>query len=125
MEEADAPPVNKDVPYVEVQGGADPIVGSTLTCTLGNWENMESGNYTFAWNRDGTAIDGAENETYLLAAEDAGTTSTCIVTATNSLGSVAAPPSNSVAVLAQAKEAKKEEPKKEEHKKEEVKEHRP
>jgi hypothetical protein len=91
---ATAPPVNRDVPYVSGTG----TVGSTLTCTMGNWDNMyaEPHSYAYAWSGSGSA----SGDTYVVDAADAGTDITCVVTATNDLGSTAAPPSNAVTIVA-------------------------
>lgn len=89
-------PVNVDVPHVQ-QAGAG--VGSSLTATMGNWQNMESASsYRFQWKR-GAANVGTNSASYAVTAPDIGTTMTCVVTATNALGSTAAPPSNSVTVV--------------------------
>src|SRR4029077_12571616 len=67
------PPMNVDVPYVSGTGA----VGSTLTCTMGNWEGAPT-SYSYAWSGSGTAT----GDTYVVGAADAGTSITCIVTAT-------------------------------------------
>jgi hypothetical protein len=89
-----APPVNVDVPEVSQSG-------DTLNCTMGNWEGMqaEPHSYAYAWQLDGTDIPGS-GATLPVVAADAGSTATCIVTATNAIGSTAAPPSNGVVVAA-------------------------
>jgi hypothetical protein len=83
------PPINKDVPFVD--GSA--TVGGTLTCTMGNWTG-EPTSYSYAWS----AAGAADAATYVVQAADAGTSISCVVTATNANGSTAAPPSNAVAV---------------------------
>ena len=95
---ATAPPVNRDVPHVTGDG----TVGSTLNCTKGNWDNMGgegqvSGTYAYAWQTDGTP-NSATGENYNVVAGDVGKSISCIVTGTNSLGSVAAPVSNAVTI---------------------------
>jgi hypothetical protein len=87
-----APPVNVDVPLVSQSG-------DTLNCTMGNWEGMqaEPHSYAYAWSLDGTSIPGS-GATLPVVAADAGSTATCVVTATNAIGSTAAPPSNGVVV---------------------------
>jgi hypothetical protein len=89
-----APPVNVDVPHVQQ-------AGDTLTCTMGNWEGMqaEPHSYAYAWSLDGTSIPGS-GATLPVVAADAGSTATCVVTATNAIGSTPAPPSNGVVVAA-------------------------
>jgi hypothetical protein len=82
-----------DVPYVAGTG----TVGQTLTCTMGNWTG-EPTEYAYQWRRDGTTDIGTGAASYLIVSADAGHQVTCIVTATNGVGSSAAPPSNSVMV---------------------------
>ena len=82
-------PVNRDVPYVEQQG-------ATLNCTMGNWEG-EPTTYGYQWTVGGTVV-GTDAAEYTVQASDVGKTATCIVTATNSGGSTAAPPSNEVTI---------------------------
>jgi hypothetical protein len=89
-----APPVNVDVPMVS-QGG------STLNCTMGNWQNVPT-SYAYQWKMAGAAI-GSNAPTYTVTAGDVGKTATCVVTASNALGSTAAPPSNGVVVTAPAR----------------------
>jgi hypothetical protein len=91
-EPATAPPVNVDVPHVSGTGS----VGSTLNCTMGNWSGTPT-SYAYAWKSDGMTDLGA-GSSYVVAATDAGHSITCVVTATNALGSTAAPPSNAVSI---------------------------
>ena len=84
------PPVNVDVPYASQQDAA------TLTCTLGNWDGQPTG-YAFAWHKDGVA-NGATGETYAVQPGNVNHGLACVVTATNALGSTAAPMSNTVVV---------------------------
>lgn len=86
-------PVNVDVPHVS----GTPGVGETLSCTMGNW-NGEPSSYAYQWQSDGTDIAGSISDTYLIAAGDAGHSLACVVTATNAIGSTAAPASNPVSV---------------------------
>jgi hypothetical protein len=84
-----APPVNRDVPHATQQG-------AQLNCTMGNWDG-EPTSYAYQWEINGTAA-GTDAATYDVQAADAGKTATCTVTATNALGSTAAPPSNGVVI---------------------------
>jgi hypothetical protein len=86
------PPTNRDVPYVGQ-------TGDTLNCTMGNWDG-EPTEYAYAWHSDGVA-NGATGAEHAIAPEDAGHTLACVVTATNALGSTAAPMSNGVAIPGQ------------------------
>jgi hypothetical protein len=98
-EKADAAqlkPVNKDVPYVT-------RTGDMLNCTMGNWTGEPTG-YKFQWKRDGTNV-GADADAYTVTGADAGATMTCVVSATNAVGTTVAPASNGVAIAAsQARE---------------------
>jgi len=88
-------PVNIDVPYVSQ-------TNDILTCTMGNWEN-EPSSYTYQWQIDGTSVGsmvGTDPATYTVAVNDVDRVATCIVTASNGVGSTAAPPSNEVVIAA-------------------------
>jgi hypothetical protein len=87
---ASGPPTNIDVPYASQDDA------TTLSCTLGNWDGQPTG-YTFAWHTDGVA-NGATGETYAVQPGDVDHGLACVVTATNALGSTAAPMSNTVVV---------------------------
>jgi len=91
-EAATAPPAVVDVPHVSGNGA----VGDTLTCTMGNWDGVPT-SYSYQWKSDG-ATDLGTGDTYVVAPSDSGHSLTCIVTATNDLGSTEAPPSNAVAI---------------------------
>jgi Protein of unknown function (DUF3383) len=84
-----AAPGNVDVPFVSQNG-------SVMNCTLGNWTN-EPTSYAFQWKRGATNI-GTNAATYTVVGADIGATLTCVVTATNAIGSTAAPASNGVVV---------------------------
>jgi len=71
-------------------------VGSTLSCTMGNWSYVPT-SYRYQWRRSGANIAGATNPTYVLGALDSGTNVNCQVTATNAAGSTPAV-SNTIAV---------------------------
>jgi hypothetical protein len=92
-----APPVNVDVPLLSGPAGLSGTVGDTLTCTMGNWEG-EPDTYVYQFTADGIELVSGDSNTYAVAAPDAGKNIACIVTATNSGGSVAAPPSNAILV---------------------------
>jgi hypothetical protein len=66
-----------------------------MRCTMGNWDNVPT-HYDYQWMQDGTLPIGANNDTLPMLASNDGHTITCVVTATNSMGSTEAPPSNSV-----------------------------
>jgi hypothetical protein len=86
---ADAPPVNVDVPFASQ-------AGSTLTCTMGNWDGEPEG-YTYQWKIDGTDFGMNSSVPDAEVGPDAvGRVATCVVTAHNRYGFVAAPPSNEV-----------------------------
>ena len=87
--EPTAPPVNRDVPFVSQSG-------STLNCTMGNWDG-EPTSYAYQWQIDGADV-GTGGADYAVQSGDVGKGAVCVVTATNALGSTVAPPSNSVVV---------------------------
>lgn len=76
-----SPPVNTVPP--EVTGGL--YFGDILTTTDGTWTGSPT-SYAYQWQRDATNI-GTNTNTYTLVSADAGTSITCIVTATNASGS--------------------------------------
>ena len=84
-------PANVNVPYVSGTG----VVGQTLSCTVGIWSYQPT-SYSYAWQRAGVAISGATSSSYVLVALDSTKAIGCIVTATNSAGSTAAPISNTI-----------------------------
>lgn len=88
-------PVNVDVPHLQ-PGSA--VVGDTLTITMGNWD-MQPSQYAGEWFRDGTEVIGS-GASYVVSEADAGHSITCVVTASNAIGSTTAPPSNAVAIPA-------------------------
>jgi hypothetical protein len=90
MTATSAAPVNVDVPYVSQSGG-------TLSCTMGNWTG-EPTSYAYAWHSDGVVIAGATSATYAVQPDDSGHSLACVVTATNAIGSTAAPMSNAVTI---------------------------
>jgi hypothetical protein len=65
---------------------------------MGNWEG-EPTSYAYQWKIDGANVGtGTATATHAVQPGDVGKTATCVVTATNALGSTAAPPSNGVVV---------------------------
>jgi len=91
------PPVNVNVPLLSGPNGINPAdVGQTLNCTMGNWEGAPE-NYAYQFAADSANVSGTDN-TYVVAAGDAGKSITCLVTATNSGGATPAPPSNAILV---------------------------
>jgi hypothetical protein len=82
-------PTNVDVPYASQSG-------STLTCTMGNWEG-EPTEYWYQWKLDG-ANAGTNAPNYAVQPADVGKSATCTVTARNAQGETVAPPSNAVVV---------------------------
>jgi hypothetical protein len=94
------PPENEEVPAVTGTGA----VGSVLSCTMGTWKYMgQSSTYAYAWS-NGAPV-GTDAPTYTVDAADTGLSVTCTVTATNTAGSTAAPPSNAVVIAGVARQA--------------------
>lgn len=91
------PPVNVTVPYCEQSG-------PNLTCTMGNWDNMQQDphSYAYTWKKEDGTMVGTNAPTYAVAFADVGVTFTCTVSATNKIGTTEGPPSNSVTVVAPA-----------------------
>jgi|SRR5580693_1190104 hypothetical protein len=94
------PPVNIDVPYLSVTSGTGEV-GDTVLCTHGNWQNMGDlvDTYAWQWQRNGVNVGAPQtNGDRTIQAGDSGTTLTCIVSATNTIGTTAAPPSNGIVI---------------------------
>lgn len=73
------------------------VVSQVLTSTTGTWTGIPIPTYSYQWKRGVTNI-GTNSNTYTLVSADAGQTITCVVTATNLVGS-ANSTSNSLAIL--------------------------
>jgi hypothetical protein len=62
-----------------------PTVGQTLSCANGSWTGIGTLTYAYKWLRSGTAIAGADANTYVVQTADQGTGLACVVTATNEI----------------------------------------
>ena len=71
-----------------------PNVGQTLSCSQGNWTGSGD-TYAYLWNRDGSALPGQTNSSYIVQPADAGHSLSCTVIATDAGGST---PATSAAV---------------------------
>jgi hypothetical protein len=92
--DADLPPVDPptvlDAPYISQ-------AGAVISCTLGNWNGAPS-TRSYQWKIDGTNV-GLNQATYTRIAGDVGKTATCVMTATNAVGTSAPVSSNAIVVL--------------------------
>ena len=79
-------PVNVAAPVIS---GSNAL-GSTLTSTTGTFTGNPSPTYAYQWNRNGSPIPSATGSTYVLVSADSAAAITCVVTATNALGSSSA-----------------------------------
>ena len=88
------PPVNVDVPLAGQ-------TGTTLNCTMGNWENMqaEPHSYAYQWQRDGANVAGATAADYVVTPADVDAAMACVVAATNVLGTVTARSNDVIAAV--------------------------
>ena len=62
-------------------------LGSVLTSTTGTWTGTPAPTFAYQWKRGITNITSATNSTYTLVVGDSAQNITCVVTATNTLGS--------------------------------------
>jgi hypothetical protein len=67
-----------------------PTVGEDLLCARGAWSGSRPTTDTYAWDRDGEAIDTATAATHRVGEYDIGRSLRCRVTVTNELGTAAA-----------------------------------
>jgi hypothetical protein len=89
-----APPVATVPPAVS----GDAIVGSVLSCFLGEWTGDDLA-YERQWLRDGVDILGESGITYTTAGADIGHAASCRVTATNTVGTTVSETSDGITVL--------------------------
>lgn len=80
---------NSTLPSITGSG----VVGMQLTCSQGFWTNTPTA-YAYQWKRDGANI--ATGAHYLVTTADVGHVLSCVVTASNKYGGVAATASNTV-----------------------------
>lgn len=61
-------------------------VGMVLSCSTGTWTGLQPITYTYQWQSGGVNVSGATSNAYVLQSSDVGKNMTCVVTATNKLG---------------------------------------
>jgi hypothetical protein len=95
--DADIPPVDAptviDAPFIS-QAGAG--AGSTLSCTLGNWNGAPTAR-VYQWVVAGVVV-GTNSPNYTVVAGDVGKTVVCNMVATNGVGASGAVQSNTIAI---------------------------
>jgi len=79
-------PVNTIAPFIS----GTTTLGSTLSSTTGAFNGNPSPTYGYQWRRNAVNIPSATGSTYVLVSADSGAAITCVVTATNALGSSSA-----------------------------------
>ena len=79
-------PVNTVAPVIS----GTTTLGSTLSSTTGVWNGNPTPTYGYQWRRNAVNIPSATGSTYVLVSADSGAAITCVVTATNALGSSSA-----------------------------------
>ena len=88
-------PVNYSGPIITGNNN----VGQTLTVSNGSWTAdaaYSPSSYSYQWNRNGSAISGATNNTYTIVSADSGQSITATVTAINSRGTTLSNSTNSI-----------------------------
>ena len=91
-------PVNTTLPAITGSG----IVGTALTADPGAWSGYPAPTFAYQWKRGATNV-GTNSNSYMLVTADFGQSMTCVVTATNSSGSVPAT-SNTITVIPEVTE---------------------
>lgn len=79
------PPVNPPSNLIPPELSGTPVVGDTLECTSGSWQN-EPSEYLYSWFRDSSLIPAQTHHTYEVQADDRGHDVTCEVMAANKAG---------------------------------------
>ncbi|HZR95536.1 MAG TPA: hypothetical protein VFA56_07555 [Gaiellaceae bacterium] len=97
IDASSGPPRNTDYPTINLANGdSQPVVGHTLTSSVGSWEGAFPITYRYQWKRcdaadvaNGPCVDiaGATSSFYAPTSEDAGKRLRVAITATNSEGS--------------------------------------
>jgi hypothetical protein len=82
---AESGPRNLEQPYLETAGRAE--VGESLSCYPGTWEGSGV-TYTYEWERDGAAL--TSGPTHRISVADEGHWLSCVVSATDSEGTMTA-----------------------------------
>ena len=77
-------PLNLTLPVASGTAQVDQV----LSTTDGTWQGAPTIAFTYQWRRDGVDISGANSSTYTLVSADYATDIDCVVTASNSFGSV-------------------------------------
>ena len=100
-EPVEPPPTQAPI-YVDVAMFAPSYArpGVTLSCTMGNWQNMSDGNYRYQWQRDGVEFIGTDSASYVVVDDDIDGEISCVVTAENAIGETEAPASNAAMIVA-------------------------
>ena len=93
-------PVNTVLPAIT---GTE-STGSIITCSMGTWTSDTPISFTYQWYRGGSIIDGAIYETYTLIVDDIESSVYCLVTGTNTGGSLEVRSSNSTDNISYATE---------------------
>jgi hypothetical protein len=88
------PPAVVDRPNVSQTGAG---AGSTLNCTLGNWNGVPSSR-SYQWNVNGANV-GTNSPSYTVQAADVGKTAFCTQIASNAAGASAPSTSNAITVV--------------------------
>ena len=91
-------PVNVKLPEVSGAAGGTALLGSTLTCSPGEWQGQPPPTFAYQWLRNGSSIALATTSTYKVVGEDEAHSLSCAVTASNGEGSPASATSKSVSV---------------------------
>jgi hypothetical protein len=95
--DADLPPVDVptviDAPFISQTGFG---TGSTLNCTLGNWNGAPTAR-VYQWKIAGIVM-GTNSPSYTVQAQDFNQTAVCNMVATNGVGSSAPTQSNQIVV---------------------------
>ena len=91
------PPSSVLAPTIYVANGGSALAGKALACDIGAWDGTSPITYSFQWYSNAVPV-GIDDPSYIMQTSDIGNNITCVVTATNAIGTANAT-SNAIAVI--------------------------
>lgn len=95
--QVNTPPSSVLAPTIYVANGGSALAGKALACDIGAWDGTSPITYSYQWYSNAVPV-GIDDPSYLMQSSDIGNNITCVVTATNAIGTANAT-SNAIAVI--------------------------